>query len=128
MGVLVAKKELIPVSGNGKQVRDILHANDLFRLIEAVVDKEVTGVFNAGGGRDNSWSMLEYFDFLKGLGLEYPELEFKPWNKWTEKCYISDTTKIQEATGWSPKCGKEELEKYVTQWLLPEVLPHGFTL
>ena len=128
MGILVAQKQKILVSGNGKQVRDILHAGDLCDLIGAVVDKEVYGVFNAGGGRDNSWSMLEYFDLLVGLGLEYPKLEFEPWHTWTEKCYITDTGKIRKVTGWKPSRGQKELEEYVTQWLLPEVLPHGFTL
>lgn len=126
-GLHAALNKPVVISGNGKQVRDVLHAEDLCNLIEAVVDQKVYGVFNAGGGIDNSWSILEYLDFLGTLGIKPPPMTFEPWHTWTEKCYITDTTKIQEAAGWRTRTGEAELERYVTQWLLPEVLPRGFT-
>lgn len=126
-GLHAAMQKPVVISGNGKQVRDVLHAEDLCNLIEAVVDRKVYGVFNAGGGEDNSWSILEYLDFLNTLGIKPPPMTFEPWHTWTEKCYITDISKIQEATGWKPTKGDAKLEKYVTQWLLPEVLPRGFT-
>ena len=55
------------ISGTGKQVRDVLHADDLIDLYMAAYknrDRIAGEVFNIGGGIDNSLSLLELFNLL----------------------------------------------------------------
>ena len=58
------------ISGTGKQVRDVLHADDLTALYQSAYEHRnaVAGeVFNIGGGIDNSLSLLELFSLLGHL-------------------------------------------------------------
>lgn len=58
------------ISGTGKQVRDVLHADDLIALYLAAYDNRdsIAGeVFNIGGGIENSLSLLELFNLLGDL-------------------------------------------------------------
>jgi len=121
-----ARGEKIEVAGDGKQVRDILHVDDLVALIEKAADTRPSDVFNVGGGRDNTLSMLELFALLRELGLE-PKVSYTDWHTWTEKVYISDISKIKEKTGWKPTIGRNGVKQYIEQWLLPVVLRLGST-
>lgn len=57
-------KEPFTISGNGKQVRDVLYATDVvslyFRASESI-NKSSGKVFNIGGGFENSLSLIELF-------------------------------------------------------------------
>jgi len=58
------------ISGNGKQVRDVLHADDIVQLyIYATtnIDRCAGEAFNIGGGMRNSLSLLELFTLLEEL-------------------------------------------------------------
>ncbi len=127
-GLYAATGKPVVISGNGKQVRDVLHIDDIEALIERIVDRRILGVFNVGGGIDNSWSVLEYLSYLHQLHVGETNYTFAPWNPWTEKFYVSNTTKIEEAADWKPRVGKEGVEKYVKRWLLPVVLLHDLDL
>jgi len=109
---LEIKKELInefTISGNGKQVRDILHINDVVDLYFKTIEKveEVKGqVFNIGGGVKNSLSLLELFEVLgKELNkkLQYKKIS---WRLSDQKVFIADISKTREKIGWQPKTNK----------------------
>ena len=60
-------KEPFTISGTGKQVRDVLHADDMKQLYIAAINniQQAKGhAFNIGGGIDCSLSLLELFAFL----------------------------------------------------------------
>ena len=62
--------ESFTISGSGKQVRDVLHADDMKRVYFAVLTNiEVAKgqVFNIGGGAVNSLSLLELFLMLESI-------------------------------------------------------------
>src|SRR5579862_6930846 len=63
----------------GKQVRDNIHAYDVVRFMEHYIAAPRLGeVYNIGGGRQNSVSILEAFDraaALSGLKMQYEYLE-----------------------------------------------------
>ena len=99
-------KEKFTISGSGKQVRDVLHAEDVVSLYFSSVNhiEKVKGeVFNIGGGMINSLSLLELFKFLE------TELEIKmdftrlPERKSDQLLFVADYTKITKFTGWKPK-------------------------
>jgi CDP-paratose 2-epimerase len=121
----VAKKrnpniEPFTISGDGKQVRDVLHADDMVDLYFSSVEKidQAKGqVFNIGGGMQNSLSLLELFSFLEkelGIDLEYRRL--KP-RKSDQKVFVADVGKARSLLGWTPKMGKEEGLKDMIEWI-----------
>lgn len=94
------------ISGNGKQVRDILHAEDMIRLYYTALEKRdrVCGqAYNIGGTMAQSLSLLELFAMLEqslGIKLRYTQL---PPRQSDQKVFVADITKIRQAIGWEPQ-------------------------
>ena len=109
------------VSGNGKQVRDLLHANDLTALYFKAVEKAVLGVgvgraYNIGGGMENSLSLLELLSLLEaetGARLSYERL---PARQSDQKVFVADYTLARETFGWSPRVDFRQGIKDMLQW------------
>ena len=81
----------------GKQVRDNIHALDVARFIHAFYEKPRSGeVYNIGGGRQNSISILEAFHHIAMLTGKAMRWEYVDKNRDGDHiCYISDLSKIQ---------------------------------
>jgi CDP-paratose 2-epimerase len=81
----------------GKQVRDNIHAYDVARLIEMFLESPRPGeVYNIGGGRGNSCSILEAFDMIHDLSGQKMNFEYIDQNRQGDHiCYISDLSKIK---------------------------------
>jgi CDP-paratose 2-epimerase len=81
----------------GKQVRDNIHALDVARFIEAFYENPRSGeVYNLGGGRDNSCSILEAFERAAALSGHSMKYEYVDKNREGDHiCYISDLRKIK---------------------------------
>src|SRR5260370_13932734 len=81
----------------GKQVRDNIHSHDVVRAIEEFVANPRPGeVYNMGGGRGNSISMLEAIariEQLAGRKLDWQYVEEA--RKGDHICYISNLRKFQ---------------------------------
>jgi CDP-paratose 2-epimerase len=87
----------------GKQVRDNIHSLDVCRAFEAFHENPRCGeVYNLGGGRGNSVSMLEAIrmaEDVTGKKLEYEYVEQN--RKGDHICYISDLSKMKgHFPGW----------------------------
>ena len=95
----------INIYGNGKQVRDVLNVKDLVSLMNKVVDNKISGVFNVGGGKDNTLSLLELINIVNP---DYDNIEFFDWRPMDQKVYISDITKACKTFDWSPVITPEE--------------------
>lgn len=104
------KGEEFTISGNGKQVRDVLHAEDMIRLYFTAREKMdvIKGqAFNIGGGMGNSLSLLELLTLLErivGTALVYKKL---PPRSSDQRLFVADLTKIQSLTGWAPTVSAE---------------------
>jgi CDP-paratose 2-epimerase len=81
----------------GKQVRDNLHSLDVIRAIECFCGAPRPGeVYNLGGGRENSCSVLEALQAARELA--GPKLTWnyvEPPRKGDHICYITDLTKFR---------------------------------
>lgn len=81
----------------GKQVRDNIHSLDVARFIEAFAAAPRVGeVYNLGGGRANSVSILEAFDkiaAISGRPMQYEYIDKA--REGDHICYISDLAKCQ---------------------------------
>jgi CDP-paratose 2-epimerase len=87
----------------GKQVRDNIHSFDVARFIHAFFEQPRCGeVYNIGGGRGNSVSILEAFDRIAGLSGRKMNFEYFEKNREGDHiCYISDLSKMRaHYPGW----------------------------
>lgn len=114
------KCEPFTISGNGKQVRDILHADDMINLYYTALEHtdEVCGeAYNIGGTMEQSLSLLELFDLLNnllGVKMEYTQL---PPRQSDQKVFVADITKIQKKIGWTPKVTAFEGVSKMVDWI-----------
>ena len=81
----------------GKQVRDNIHSYDVVRAAEEFFRNPRPGeVYNIGGGRDNSISILEAFDRVEQLIGKKVRWEYREEaRKGDHICYISDLRKLR---------------------------------
>ena len=113
-------KEPFTISGDGKQVRDVLHAEDMVHLYFSGVEhmEEASGkVCNIGGGMDNSLSLLELFAMLEkelDVKLNYQKL---PWRESDQKVFVADTAKARLLLNWKPQISKEEGIRKMLDWV-----------
>ena len=106
------------ISGDGKQVRDVLFSDDLVDLYIKAINSEISGeVFNIGGGILNSLSLIELFGKLSDkLDISY-SVNFGPWRSSDQKVFVADISKVKEKLNWNPKIttdqGLDEMIKWV---------------
>jgi CDP-paratose 2-epimerase len=87
----------------GKQVRDNIHSYDVARFVDAFFENpRVAEVYNLGGGRTNSISILEAFDRIAQLSGRPMDFEYLEENREGDHiCYISDLSKMHaHYPGW----------------------------
>ncbi len=88
----------------GKQVRDNIHSLDVARFIHAFIEHPRSGeVYNLGGGRGNSCSILEAFDMIAAVSGKKMLYEYVDKNREGDHiCYISNLKKMTtHYPGWS---------------------------
>ena len=82
----------------GKQVRDNIHSQDVARFIACFIESPRSGVvYNLGGGRGNSCSILEAFALIAEISGKKMQYKYVDQNREGDHiCYISDLRKIRE--------------------------------
>jgi CDP-paratose 2-epimerase len=104
----------------GKQVRDNIHAYDVARFIEAFIDNPRSGeVYNLGGGRSNSCSILEAFRKVQEITGKEMRFDYVAEHREGDHiCYISDLAKMKtHYPGWVvTKSLDDILEETVRAW------------
>lgn len=109
----------ITIFGDGRQVRDLLFADDLVRAMMGALDSvdRVRGrAFNVGGGPGNSVSLLELIELLRQRGLD-PEVRHSDWRASDQRWYVSDSSALEEAIGWRPRISVHEGLGRLIDWL-----------
>jgi CDP-paratose 2-epimerase len=112
--------EPITLYGDGKQVRDLLYADDLvdaFLLAQANMPTLSGNAFNVGGGPGNTISLLDLVDLIGELHGSRPDVRFGAWRPGDQRYYVSDTRKLQRMAGWSPQVSVEQGVTKLYQWL-----------
>jgi len=117
------KKQLsyIGYGGEGKQVRDLLHVDDLFKLIDIQihdVQKYNGGIYNVGGGRDVSLSLRELTALCEDVTGNKIHIEKVKENRPADvRMYITDNSRITAESGWKPAISKEQVILDIFHWL-----------
>lgn len=112
----------ITIYGDGKQVRDVLHVNDLLDAYDASIMRidDVAGqVYNLGGGPENVISVYaEFFPMLeKLLGRKIP-VAHDDWRPGDQRVFYADIRAAALALGWQPKIDVEEGIKKLFDWVM----------
>jgi CDP-paratose 2-epimerase len=108
----------ITIYGDGKQVRDVLYVDDLVKAFDSFVNSNFKqGVFNIGGGSDNTISLLELLDLLENLTDKRCDIKFSDWRLSDQKVYISNIEKAREKLGWKPEINQEDGVKRLVEWI-----------
>lgn len=93
----------------GHPVRDILHVDDFSRACRAFMESShVYGLYNLGGGRDNSATLLEIVTTVSKMIQLEPVIIEDPTSHPVPVNYVSDLSRIREQLGWRPEMGVEE--------------------
>jgi CDP-paratose 2-epimerase len=111
----------ITIYGDGKQVRDILHVNDLLDAYDAAIaniDVAAGQVYNIGGGAQNVMSVWAEFEPIleKLLGKKIP-VGRGDWRPGDQKVFYADVRKAERELGWKPKIGVEQGVERLVQWV-----------
>ncbi|BBG65030.1 dTDP-glucose 4,6-dehydratase [Hydrogenimonas sp.] len=113
-------KEPFTISGNGKQVRDLLYASDcvdLYLKASRKIESIKGEAFNIGGGVENSSSLLELFSFLESeldIKIEYIKL---PPRESDQKVFVADISKAKNMIGWEPAVSKADGIRDMILWV-----------
>lgn len=111
--------EPFTISGNGKQVRDVLFADDMVSLYySAAANSEIMSgkAYNIGGGIAQSLSLLELFDILNAkLGIQMKYTNLAPRIS-DQKVFVADISKVKNDIGWEPKVSADEGISRMLDW------------
>ncbi|MBD3379747.1 MAG: NAD-dependent epimerase/dehydratase family protein [Candidatus Omnitrophica bacterium] len=104
----------------GKQVRDNIHSLDIARFVEFFIEDPRPGaVYNLGGGKKNSCSILEAFDMTERMTGRKMLYDYVEENRIGDHiCYYSDLRKMKEHyPEWAIKVPLEEIfRQIVNAW------------
>ncbi len=111
----------IAIYGDGMQVRDVLHIEDLVAAYQAGIDRidELRGeVLNLGGGPDNTlaiWS--EFGPLLEELAGRPIAVNYGPWRPGDQRVFVSDVRRAAERLGWRPSVSPRDGIRRLYDWV-----------
>jgi len=111
----------IGFGGGGKQVRDLLHVDDLIDLVELQLgDPEGWSgeVANVGGGREHSLSLLETTALCRELTGNEIAIAADPETRPGDvPVYLSDCSRLFARSDWRPRRGPRETLADLLEWV-----------
>jgi CDP-paratose 2-epimerase len=107
--------------GQGHQVRDLLHPEDLYRFIIKQLDypgRWDGRPFNVGGGLDTSTSLKELTLLLQDLTGRHLEISSQPESTPVDiPWYVTDATLAQKSFQWQPQHSVKSIFSEILDWL-----------
>jgi CDP-paratose 2-epimerase len=118
IAALLDKK--LTIYGDGKQVRDVLHVEDLVRAYALAIeqpDRARGQAFNIGGGPLHTLSLLELIALLEQRLEKKIAPGFGDWRAGDQKVYVSDISKLEQMLGWTPQIDVEGGVGRLIEWV-----------
>ena len=116
----------IGYGGIGKQVRDILHVDDLVDLIDLQIhqmEKFNGKIYNAGGGLTNSASLVEMTEICEKITGNKIKITSEKQTRTADlRIFITDNTKINNEIGWFPKKNVHQIFEDIYAWIVKNEL------
>lgn len=113
-------KKPITIYGDGKQIRDVLHVEDLVGAYEAAIEnpEKASGqAFNIGGGPANTMSLLELLAYLEEVTGEKIPLKWDDWRPGDQPVFVCNLDKAKQILGWAPGISVENGVKQLIGWV-----------
>lgn len=114
----------IGYGGSGKQVRDLLHVDDLAALVTEQLDEPwrwAGETVNVGGGRDVSLSLAETTDLCAELSGNTVPVEASGQERPGDvRIYLSDCSRLHAHTDWRPRHDARSILADVVRWIEDE--------
>ncbi|MFU2208599.1 NAD-dependent epimerase/dehydratase family protein [Solidesulfovibrio sp. C21] len=111
----------IGFGGLGKQVRDLLHVDDLFDLLDIQLgdlEKAKGKVYNVGGGTFSSLSLLETTRLCEEMTGNAIAIRKDPVNRPADLAiYIGDNRRVTADFGWQPKRDAATILRDLLAWV-----------
>jgi CDP-paratose 2-epimerase len=115
------EKEYTVFGYKGKQVRDNIHSYDVARFIEEFINApRIAEVYNLGGGKENTCSILEAFDIISEISGKPMKFRYDETNRIGDHiCYYSDLRKMKNHyPNWDiTKSLKQTFEEIYQSWI-----------
>lgn len=113
--------EYIGFGGAGKQVRDMLHIEDLVELVllqSARLSELAGGLFNVGGGLERSASLCELTALCREISGAAPPVTASSASRPADiRWYVTDNTRVSAVTGWRPARSLHEILSSLHDWI-----------
>ncbi len=111
----------LSIYGDGKQVRDLLHVDDLIRAYELGIQKIDTlsgEAINLGGGPQNVLSIWTQFGPMLEKFAGHPiDIQRGDWRPGDQRVFVADIRKAEEKLGWQPQISLHEGIWDLYQWV-----------
>jgi CDP-paratose 2-epimerase len=110
------KRKPLMIYGDGCQVRDVLHVQDLVQAFEAArtnLQRTACEIYNIGGGAANTTSLLELIESIEELTRRPVKYSFDEARPGDQVIYVSDWRKFGRATGWAPTTSVQETLRHI---------------
>ncbi len=110
----------ITIYGDGKQIRDVLHVDDLISAYVAAIahpNKANGQAFNIGGGAGNTLSLLELISMLRKMLKREIPLEFSAWRPGDQPVFVCDVRKAGELLTWEPRIAVKDGVGGLVEWV-----------
>ena len=111
----------IGYGGRGKQVRDLLHVDDLFELIVLQVASPSAWdgrIYNVGGGPEVSVSLCELTELCRReTGREVPIEEVPATSAVDLRIYLSDSHRVETDFSWNPQRSPARIVHDIRSWI-----------
>jgi len=111
----------IVIYGGGAQVRDCLWIPDLVVAYESFLLGNKSGVWNIGGGPQNTLSLNECLDLLEKLTGKRSKITHEGWRPHDQRIYSSDIRPLLSDLNWKPTVSPEEGIQKVIDWVKPNL-------
>lgn len=119
------KKPLTYFGFKGKQVRDVLHIDDLYRLIVKQVDylasttDQANHIFNVGGGIDNTLSLRECTELCERFTGNHLMIGYNPEARFADQCvFVADNSEVSKKFDWKPTLTPAETLSDIHDWIM----------
>lgn len=111
----------ITIYGDGMQVRDVLHIDDLVRAYQLGIERidRIAGqAINLGGGPENTLSVwAEFGPMLAGLAGKTVPATHGPWRPGDQRVFVADIRKADALLGWRPRVSPAEGIRQLYDWV-----------
>ena len=111
----------IGYGGEGKQVRDLLHVDDVVNLIDLQIhqiEKFEGKIYNVGGGIENSASLLEMTSICEKITGNKIQIASEVETRTADlRIYITDNSLIEKEIGWKPTKSVEQIFTDIYHWI-----------